>query len=143
MKRHLELKDIAPYLPYSPQFVFEGSKDKWGMSIDQDVDWDNKLYPLASILFEIESVNPTRCQLVLRDPYDLMEDGMTGRVLMEELGCPLPFVHELWEFASVAKTLGELSVTSYKVMCRNHIDFGGLIKEGLAVNVNDVGGRDQ
>lgn len=56
--------------------------------------------------------------------------------LMENFSCELMCIQEVWRLIQKEITLDQVSYKTYLVMCRNHIDFNGLIDQGLAIDIN-------
>jgi hypothetical protein len=122
----LELKHLAPYLPYNLKLFFNDSI--YSISIDYGIGSDN-LYLKYALDMQIKPI--------LR-PFRSL-DG-SGKELMKELNCSSDILHEIWKLEdyNFDFNLNDVTVKTYLVMCKNHIDFNDLIGQRLAVSTHDV-----
>jgi hypothetical protein len=81
---------------------------------------------------ELEEVKP------ILHPLSEYCGNITGRGVMDKLNCALYTVHEIWALRRGSVALNKISLKTYNVMCRNHIDFSGLIEKGLAIDINTL-----
>ena len=125
---NLELKHIAPYLPYELQMIGKyGQTETLNLSNTKHAlqYWKPILRPLSDFTeFEIEFDNITTT----------IEDYITGNW---DLGS------ENWILAEVAKgkqieRLFDLPYSIFPILFEHHFDIFGLIEEGLAVDINSL-----
>ena len=143
----LEPQDLLHYLPYElkGQIQYdmeeEFSSNDWVDDLSIFENGDDLLIPLGdgdfsgflirhgnSYISVGESVKP------MLIPLSYFNGKRRAKDVMEELQCDLCVVRQLWELEDGLKTLQEIRVETYNVMCKNHIDFNKLIEKGLAVN---------
>ena len=120
----LELKHLAPYLPYKLKISYSNPRVHWNIMSP------NHLSDLGNDDFG-------QFKPILR-PLSEYYKGKTGGVVMKELGCSLTVAHELWDLASGDKALSQISYECIEVMNRNHIDYNYLIDKGLAIDINTI-----
>ena len=131
----LELKHLAPYLPYSLKVMdLYDNKERFfvGYSINHTEPVKISVYKnLLSTGRLLSEVKP-----ILRP----LSDFNTGiaKDIMKDLNCSYLVVSDIWAFEDGSIKFKDLRFETYNVMCKKHIDFGGLIKEGYAVNVNSI-----
>jgi hypothetical protein len=139
----LELKHLAPYLAHklkvmrpmkkaisSTPDTYEISELK-GMYFDDFVnDWKVELSDKSTTL--LENIKPS-----LR-PFSEYCGKTIAKDVMNKLNCDSFVVHEIWDLENGDKVLDEISVRTYNILCKNHIDFNKLIPEGLAVDINTL-----
>lgn len=121
----IELKHVAPYLPYGLKNVkaFHTPKEITGIIGSQVFFGDSSLF-----LIQIQPLlNP------LSDVYI-----GTGGELMAKYNCSLNVIHEMWKLIQGDIELEDVSYRTYLMMCRNHIDFNRLIEAGLAIDKNTL-----
>jgi len=117
----LELKHLAPYLPHKLSGIFRGRKESLKSCTTVFINREILYGDFKPIL------------IPLRYFYN-----KPGKAYMDMLGCQLSIVHEIWELSDGRRPLNDVSLLTYLVMCRNHIDFNELIKKGLAVDINTL-----
>jgi hypothetical protein len=124
----LELKHLAPYTLY-------GLKGQLFNNIDivTGVDFEHGI---------IETMNNNNCLIEnfkpILIPLSYFSGSRTGKDVMVDLECDLGTVHELWDLYDGSKILDRISIKTYNVMCKNHIDFNRLIEKGLAIYINTL-----
>ncbi len=133
----LELKDVAPYLPYGLTFRYDEEPSEYVMiglkcnriklsEVTEDLSdgwvgyndgWKPILRPLSDIYYNV-----------------------TGGKVMNDLDCDLKTVHELWDFYDKENTfeLNDLLYKTYQIVLQNHFDVFRLIEKDLAININDL-----
>lgn len=128
--RLLKLEELAHYLPYGLIVMLrEEIIEIHGLNILSDriisYDIDKKLNEC-----ETELIKP------LLKPLSNYKSIVS--IPMNNLGMDVSTQIELTEFANKEKSLGSISYKLYEEMCRNHIDFNGLIESGLALDINTL-----
>ena len=134
-KEKLTLEYLAPYSDKELNFIQIGRDDKTitmtGFKrYDEDEIWVFGQHQNEETL--IHDVLP-----ILRPMLDLMELRTAGEV-MKELGCELKYVHEIWALCNGETNIKDVSYEAILVMCKNHIDFQGLVENGLAIDINTL-----
>ena len=59
-------------------------------------------------------------------------NGKIAKVLMDKYNCSLEIIKEVWELDWMEIDFPNITVKTYEMMCREHIDFNDLIGKGLA-----------
>lgn len=133
----LELKHLYPYLPYDLKF-----EDGYILKGINFVEYGAKIQTEnRQLLVKSESGwwQPNLDMMlkpVLRPlkPY--------FKMTLVEMCVSLKIDHnqgqELWKFIDNDISLENISFNLYLAMCRNHVDFNGLIDKGLAVDINTI-----
>lgn len=132
----LELKHLAPYLPYSLKVIniLENKKSKIYSKVDgEDFGVDDS--PVE--MFELNSqwVMDRIYKPILRPLSDYKDINSPA---MNNLGADISTQIELVVFANQEKSLASVSYQLYEEMCRAHIDVFGLIEKGLAIDINTL-----
>lgn len=73
---------------------------------------------------------------ILRPLSDFATD--TAIILMNKFHCDLDTIHEVWDLNNTSITLEEISLSTYNMFCKNHIDFNELIDKNLAIDINTL-----
>jgi hypothetical protein len=118
----LKLEHLAAYLPYKlkANSTFLRKTTTYTLSVDNLYDWlkgDHRLilHPLSEYCGKV-----------------------TAGEAMKLLNCSMKVINEIWDLESDRIELEEISLETYSVMCKNHIDFNKFIKSGLAINKNTL-----
>jgi hypothetical protein len=120
--KKLELEHLAPYLPFELKY-----KSLWNNEIieleDLSIDFNNNIWgvKIKPILIPLSSFEKT----IAKD-------------LMVKFSINLQIIQEIWRLIQEEITLDQISYSTYLSMCRNHIDFNGLIEAGLAIDKNSL-----
>lgn len=128
----LELKHLAPYLPYRLECFFEGdefrlSSAKILMGLGEDVG-----------IFDNDPFYFDKFKPILRPLSDLAKPITNG------VGLFVPFDEiEIYNLAGVEYLIsqiknGFLEIIIYNMLLEWHFDVFGLIEKELAINVNDL-----
>lgn len=129
----IELKHLAPYLPYGLKIQGQTNFEIAELSCVTDTSVNIRgrgfSYGMWADIFDIKPI--------LR-PLSFYYKGLTGGKVMDMLGCALSEVHEIWDLFTGEIKLSDIKKSTYDVICRNHIDMFGLIKEGLAIDINTL-----
>lgn len=125
----LELKHIAPYLPYKLRAQFPETIKKGCKSLVVGV--IGALYSDCSIIcHETVNASPDRFRPLL---VPLPFFNNINSPAFQELNCDLSQQIEINALALHTLNYTSLSVGAYEVCLRNHIDIFSLIPEGLAI----------
>ena len=131
----LELKHLAPYLPYKLKLRFmHPYVDHQTIGVLNNIyncDDDVKLSVNYSDDEHIWMYKP------ILIPLSGFEK-VIAKDLMIKFSCKLDVVQEIWRLIQKEIKLEEISLKTYNVMCKNHIDFNGLIEAGLAIDINTL-----
>jgi hypothetical protein len=124
----LELKHIDHYLRHGLKAIILGSLD-----IISEVDFEHGI---------VTGLNNGNClvkdiKLALH-PLSEYCGETTGGEVKKKLNCSFDVVNEIWNLQSGHLSLEQISVETYVVMCKNHIDGFGLIESGLAIDINTL-----
>lgn len=68
----LEIKHLAPYLPYGLKVKFDDSPYVWGITFENKINFEDYLYPFSTILYSIKNDNSIK--LILRPLSDLTKE---------------------------------------------------------------------
>ena len=134
----LELKHIAPYLPYNLNCHAMGETEDDAetpivFTLNGIVNGKASIRSNSIIeLITLDELFP-----ILR-PLSLYYKGYTGKQVMDMLDCKLFNVHEIWDLFNGNIKLEDIKLSTYDVMCRNRIDFNNLIKQGLAIDFDKL-----
>jgi len=120
----LELKHLAPYLPYGLKGI---------NSFGNQIEIHAHHYLMDGRFIGLHP----KCKPILH-PLSEYCGEITGGDVKNKLNCKLSNVHEIWDLFSHDISLDEVSYGTYLVMCKNHIDFNGLIEKGLAISYNEI-----
>lgn len=122
---NLEIKHLAPYLPYGlkiehPTMMSGGRKISEMRNLGQtSIEISHRIY-----------VQISSCKPLLRplsDYADINSDAMNS------LNCDMSEQIQISEFASKRISLSSVSVGAFDVLVSNHVDVFGLIDQGLAL----------
>ena len=122
----LELKHLAPYLPYSLKYLYNYEI----LELDGlDVNGDAFNCDMGETPFE--NIKP-----ILR-PLSFFKDNIIREIRIE-----LDLTHnqtmEFLGFIDGEIQLQNISYGLFLSMCKNHIDFNNLIPAGLAIDINTL-----
>ncbi len=117
----LELKHLAPYLPYGLKNQRNFYKPK---KIEGIV--GNKVYFGESTLF-INQIKP-----ILRPLSDLVKSEWKSKIFK------LQEIQEVVALLFTKCNYTETSVWEYEFLLKNHFDVFGLIEKGLAIDINTL-----
>lgn len=125
----LELKHLAPYLPYRLNTRYFLS-DVIVLNEGQPEDTRDKLLTSDNVKFVL-----SYCKPILR-PLSDYED-LNGKAMIE-LNCDLTDQFDIQELAAQTQSLNMTTYGAMEIMFENHIDVFGLITGGLAIDVNTL-----
>jgi hypothetical protein len=130
----LELKHLAPYLPYQLNCMAQG-EDKQSFEFQgvSDVTWID-LHEIGRTVCEqynIEDVFP-----ILRPLSDF--EGAIIRDIRIDLELSHNQVVEFLNFMAGAINLKNITYSLFLSLCEKHIDVFGLIEKGLAIDINTL-----
>ena len=136
----LEIEKLAPYLPYGLSYVTQSGKvfkseckDSFEIRIIKGKSPNgNKQYHSLTL----GKINRGEFKLILKPLSDF--EKVIAKDLMEKFNCSLDIIQEVWKLIQGDINLEDISLKTYLMMCKNHIDFKGLIKEGLAIDINTL-----
>lgn len=117
----LELKHLAPYLPYGLKIYCPDSNRKI-----------QEIKPFDLGVEMLNFLNSSTRKPILRPLSDLTKeiDGKCYWLLIEEI--------EMRYFRTKNSQIDKLCVKTYKNLLENHFDVFGLIGKGLAININEL-----
>jgi hypothetical protein len=124
----LELKHLAPYLPYDLQIFVPAHIGEHIL----DMTTEEEIKTMGVVSMMVMTNGSQNYKPILRPPSDFSGKRTAGEVRIE-LDCSLDCVYEIWDLAGNDKSLEKISYETILVMCKNHIDFQGLIDKGLAI----------
>ncbi len=72
----MKLEHLAPYLPYELKIVWfnKKSKDIYKIGFDSEIDFDNSIYPLSTLIFTINQGKELGWKPILRPLSDLTKE---------------------------------------------------------------------
>lgn len=121
MRDRLELKHLAPYLPYKLKFTGY-LKHNSSLPFDDSEDILTLCpFVLAYLDQEFEEFKP-----ILRPLSDLDKDNF------KEMGIN----HNWYGLKNYLTNIKEMKVKDFEYLVRNHFDVFGLIEKGLAIDIN-------
>lgn len=125
----LEIKHLAPYLPYGLKAKFQAKNKKTCRKYV--IGTISVMYSDCSICcYDTVNATPDNFKPILRklsDYADINSDAMNS------LNCDISEQINLNEFAIGYISLGSLYQSTYDLCLKNHIDVFGLIDQGLAL----------
>ena len=125
----LEIKHLAPYLPYGLKAKFKAKNKKTCRKYVKGT--ISVMYSDCSICcYDTVNATPDKFQPILR-PLSYYADIDSDA--MNDLNCDLSDQIQISEFASKRISLSAISVSAYNICLSNHIDVFGLIDQGLAL----------
>jgi hypothetical protein len=121
----LELKHLAPYLPYKLNYmVWNGDAKPYVKEMEEMRTYTSSVFAHIKskpILIPLSYFN----NWIIKDKKDFL--GVNHNQMMEFLG-----------FSDGQIKLENISLGLYLAMCNKHIDFNFLIEKGLAININKI-----
>lgn len=145
----LELKHIAPYLPYGLKICFQQGKSIWSISFDE-IDYENRGYPLHTLVYSInQGVQEKDWGLILRPLSDLLKeieyngekfvplDELQGIYFENHCDAYDEYIEHLVDAPKWA-ILAQAPYEILQVILQWKFDVFSLIPEGLAVDVNTL-----
>lgn len=128
--RKLELNDIVGYLLHDMNVA-------WGDGGTMTTSIDDARHIIRR---SVEYPESNIWKPALHPLSEYCHKMIAGHV-MSILNCDLKTIREIWELYDGTKKLENISLKTYNVMCKNHIDFNGLIDDGLAIDINTLKGK--
>ena len=123
----LELKHLAPYLPYSLRIKTKYGWDTMSTLNEWEVNGDHEdSYSYEDHPDEILEFKP-----ILRPLSDLQDSENDIREMIEEYACS----DLTWIFVN---DLGEIRQSTFELLIQHHFDVFGLIEKGLAIDINTI-----
>ena len=133
MTQQEKLEAYCAYLPYGVELFWEGGHES---SKDETMVSKLTINNLENLL---KGGNKhATCKIILRPMSDFIGKGKTGRDYMNELGCTLLDVHNIWALAEHSMTLEQVPEQTMRVMKRNKIDYLRMIESGDAISIHDL-----
>ena len=124
----LELKHLAPYLPYELKMEkIKGFEDIRTMGSDINN---------SSTIVNIGACIRLQYKPILRPLFDFK--GMIVRDIKIELELSHNQVMEFFGFMDGEIKLENITLGLQDAMCKKHIDFNKLIEKGLAIDINTI-----
>lgn len=125
----LEIKYLAPYLPYGLKAKFQAKNKKTCRKYV--IGTISVMYSDCSICcYDTVNATPDNFKPILRPLYDYADINSDA---MNSLNCDMSEQINLNEFAIGYICLGSLYQSTYDLCLKNHIDVFGLINHGLAL----------
>jgi hypothetical protein len=125
----LEIKHLAPYLPYGLKAKFQAKNKKTCRKYV--IGTISVMYSDCSICcYDTVNATPDNFKPILRslsDYADINSDAMNS------LNCDMSDQIQISELASKRISLSDISVGCFDILVSNHVDVFGLIDEGLAL----------
>ena len=125
----LEIKHLAPYLPYGLKAKFQAKNKKTCRKYV--IGTISAMYLDCSICcYDTVNSTPDNFKPILRqlsDYADIDSDALC------DLNCDLSDQIQISEFANKRISLSAISVGAFEILVSNHVDVFGLIDEGLAL----------
>ena len=121
----LELKDLAPYLPYKLEILCDYGCDELLRYYLSGIHSDNTIFDSEGEDFTLEDIKP-----ILRPLSDLTEDS---RFLSSD-----DYMMVLEGDVDSFIILNYFSYRSVESLFENHFDVFGLIEKGLAIDINTL-----
>jgi len=144
----IELKHLAPYLPYGLKVQYIGSLDDENKRIESGYIKIGEIANIGNIEIRYQSpiiwmdfkrgyfgISIDQIKPILRPLSDYTD--ITSKS-MSDLDCDLTDQMDIQEFALKKMSLSSLLYSSFDVLTRNHVDIFGLIPEGLAIDINTI-----
>tara|TARA_R110000824_G_scaffold34903_1_gene110115 strand:+ start:2193 stop:2585 length:393 start_codon:yes stop_codon:yes gene_type:complete len=126
----LELKHLAPYLPYGLKTKYQLS-GVIGLITPQKDEVRDKELTKESITFVLKY-----CKPILRPLSDLKE-GDFGEYLIEEF-YTLDFEKQILRILEDNRWVNQCDYLLIQLLIENHYDVFGLIDKGLAIDINTI-----
>ena len=132
----LELKHLAPYLPYSLEFNcdFNGIQEMTGLFVAEE---DGE--PLVQFKGYCADINDTTHKPILRPLSDLTKeieiDGEKIVISNEYRSCRF---NEMSTLKGGSVILRSIMLKEYDIILKYHFDIFGLIEKGLAIDINTL-----
>lgn len=130
----LEIKHLAPYLPYGLKAKFKAKNKKTCRKYVKGT--ISVMYSDCSICcYDTVNATPDNFKPILRqlsDYADIDSDALC------DLNCDLSDQIQISEFASKRISLSAISVGAFEILVSNHVDVFGLIDQGLALPLTFV-----
>ena len=130
----LELKHLAPYLPYNIRMSRLNKDDK---PVIIHMNNGNIMYPIE---------RPDRCKPVLRPMSDFDKTGIAGEKyysFMSKINEDLPYGFKIdrdleFDIDIPSFVHCKYAMQVYDFLFENHFDVFGLINQGLAIDINTL-----
>jgi hypothetical protein len=125
----LEIKHLAPYLPYGLKAKFQAKNKKTCRKYV--IGTISVIYSDCSICcYDTVNATPDQFKPILRplsDYADIDSDALC------DINCDMSDQIQISEFANKRISLSAISVGAFEILVSNHVDVFGLIDEGLAL----------
>jgi hypothetical protein len=127
---------LAAYLPYRLKMRFANGKD-------YELQGIGECRPMGLVnMYTTEGGSTYVKQIKNSKPILKPLSNFCGKRIakdvMNDLNCSYTVVYDIWKFEDGSIKLKDIRFETYNVMCKNHIDFDGLIKKGLAIDINTL-----
>ena len=135
MKLQLKKEEIIPYLVYDLKVMdLYDNKERFfvGYSINHTEPVKISVYKnLLSTGRLLSEVKPILRPLSSFEKKSCLE-------LMKTFNCSMEIIHEVWKLIQGEIKLEDITLKTYNMMCKKHIDFKRLIEKGLAIDINTI-----
>jgi len=131
----LELKHIAPYLPYGLNFIMLDPSGEYEISPIINIDFAKEELEVSATCYDFSDLGGEEIKPILRPLLDLTREELYKAGFNSHIDY---LTHEHQEFSTdVLKAPYDMVVYLFE----HHFDVFGLIEKGLAVNINDIKGQ--
>ena len=144
----LTKEKLFPYLPYNLKIIWNNTKEIYTIFFENETDWQTNQYPLATIMFSIdERLQNLGFKLILHPLADLTKEKLSILFGLHENDISdFEFIisdDNDWYLEYRLFGVGHLSSciagwNQIQILLSKHYDLFGLIKEGLAVDINTL-----
>jgi len=144
--KELLFKALCSYLPYDPKIKFTDSDNIFGITFESTPQWDDTLYPMATLKFTLELSRTIGWGLLLRPLSQLTKEiDHNGEKFV-----PIERLYEMFGggYSSInsftISNLNDFTIprllnySRHSTLLEWHFDCFGLIEEGLAIDINTV-----
>lgn len=128
----LELKHLAHYLPY--KLIIEYGKEDYRVMNAGPGSSSNWIGINAIIQRQSAKVRP----IPILHPLEEYAGKTTMAEIKDKLNCDNDTVYQIWDLYDGSRNIEKITYKTYKVMCKNHVDFNGLIEKELAIDINTL-----
>jgi len=128
----LELKHLAPYLDHKLKFKINDLVCTM-IGLTEEI-----VFTETGFVFNYSSESAINLLFPILRPLSDFKEPTRGE-LKEKYNCSSDVIEEVWRlmYDDFFK-LKQISLETYEMFCKNHIDFQGLIEKNLAIDINTL-----